>query len=132
MSQQEIQSLVDELKSLRVQGESIRHKEDQVLQELHSLIITGNRVRATNSTTSIVTASPIVTARVISARDLQGGDRVRISNSISNTTRGRNASELDRLCTVRRVTPARRVLITTDSGVLTWRYSINLSRIENE
>ena len=132
MSQQEIQSLVDELKSLRVQSESIRHKEDQVLQELHSLIITGNSVSTTNNANSIVTASPIVTARVISARDLQGGDRVRITNSISNIIRGRDASELDRLCTVRRVTPARRVLVTTDSGVLTWRYSKNLSRIEYE
>ena len=132
MNQQEIQSLVDELKSLRVQGESIRHKEDQVLQELHSLIITGNSASATNNANSIVTASPIVTARVISARDLQGGDRVRITNSISNITRGRDATELDRLCTVRRVTPARRVLVTTDSGVSTWRYSTNFLRIENE
>ena len=133
----QIQTLIEEFRTLRVQGESIRHQEDRVLQELRSLLIIGNTVSENQRVTIPATEPPVVTInipvvvarRVHRARELQGGDRVRITNSITNITRGREATELDRLSTVRRVTPAKRVLLTTDSGVSTWRFSTNLSRV---
>ena len=133
----QIQTLIEEFRTLRVQGESIRHQEDRVLQELRSLLIIGNTVSENQRVTIPATEPPVVAInipvvvarRVHRARELQGGDRVRITNSITNITRGREATELDRLSTVRRVTPAKRVLLTTDSGVSTWRFSTNLSRV---
>ena len=133
----DIQTLVEEFRSLRVHGENIRHQEDRVLQELRSLLIIGNTVSENQRVTIPASEPPavainipvVVARRVHRARELQGGDRVRITNSITNITRGREATELDRLSTVRRVTPAKRVLLTTDSGVSTWRFSTNLSRV---
>ena len=132
-----IQTLIEEFRTLRVQGEIIRHQEDRVLQELQSLLIIGNTVSENQRVTipaseppAVIINTPVVVARRVNrARELQGGDRVRITNSITNIARGREATELDRLSTVRRVTPAKRVLLTTDSGVSTWRFSANLSRV---
>ena len=131
--QREIQQLLQELSSLRIQAENIRHQETTVLQELTALIITEN------PPTNDVATVPIVRATLIEeqenddiqpvqrARDLRPGDRVRITNSVNNLVGNREPTDRDRLCTVRRVTSARRVLITTDSGINTWRYSTNLA-----
>ena len=77
---------------------------------------------------------PLVVATPIQdARELRTGDRVRITNNIQQV-RGRQIQERDRLATVRRVTLLRRVYITTDSGIETWRSADNLThspRVEN-
>ena len=123
--QEQLQSLIERLASLRVQGDIIRHQEHEALQEL-SLLITGSQL-ATEAVPIPVVATVVPQERTIdNATDLQPGDRVRITNSISNLVRGRQPTERDRICIVRRVTPARRVLITTETGINTWRYSANL------
>ena len=118
--EEQIQSLIERLASLRVEGDIIRHQEREALQEL-SVLITGNQL-----------ATQAIFVPIRSPRQLKQGDRVRINNSISSTVKGREPTELDRTSTVRDVTAARRILITTDSGIKTWRYLSTLSRIEHQ
>ena len=64
---------------------------------------------------------PVVVATPVrSARELRPGDRVRITNGISQI-QSRPIQERDRLATVTRVSATRRIYITTDSGIETWR-----------
>ena len=116
--EEQLQSLIERLASLRVQGDTIRHQECEALQEL-SVLITRNQPE-----------TQAIFVPIKSPRQLKQGDRVRINNSVSSTVKGREPTELDRTSTVRDVTAARRILITTDSGIKTWRYASNLSRIE--
>ena len=118
--EEQIHSLIERLASLRVEGDIIRHQEREVLQEL-SVLITGNQL-----------ATQAIFVSIRSPRQLKQGDRVRINNSISSTVKGREPTESDRNSTVRDVTATRRILITTDSGIKTWRYASNLSRIEHQ
>ena len=134
----EIQQLLEQLTTLRIQVDELRHQETSVLQELSTLLIIGNPT--TDESNVPIATVPTVTATLVNeeqeeedfrpvqrARNLRPGDRVRILNSVSNIVGDRPATDSDRICTVRRVTSARRVLITTDSGVNTWRYSNNLA-----
>ena len=132
---EEINRLIQEIVSLRIQGDNIRHQEQIAFQELTTLIITGSPTHQA-ATVPVTRATLVVeqepeeeqaNLQIRSARDLRPGDRVRITNSVSSIARDRPETEEDRLCTVRRITAARRVLITTDSGINTWRYSANLS-----
>ena len=95
---------------------------NRLYQEVQELI------RRAENQVAVLTAAdvPIVTAiPVQDARELNAGDRVRITNDISQV-RGRPIQERDRLATVRSVTFLRRVYITTDSGIRTWRSAENL------
>jgi hypothetical protein len=124
---EDINQIIEDIRSLRVQAEDIRHQEDQLLQELSTLLdnlIIGNTPPPPPIPANVVEIA--VATPVNSARDLQPGDRVRITNSISRLIGSRAATEEDRTCTVTRVTTTRRVLITTDTGINTWRYSTNL------
>ena len=86
--QEQLQSLVERLASLRVQGDIIRRQEHEALQEL-SFLITGSQ-HATEAVPITVEATVVPQERPINrATDLQAGDRVRITNSISNLIRDR-------------------------------------------
>ena len=85
---EQLQFLVERLVSLRVQGDTIRHQEHEALQEL-SFLITGSQL-ATEAVPIPVEATVVPQERPINrATDLQAGDRVRITNSISNLIRDR-------------------------------------------
>ena len=103
---QELQNLVNQL-TLQVQEVSDRSA--QLIADL------------TNQEVPVVVATP-----VRNTREVRPGDRVRIKNKISQVT-GREVEERDRLATVTRVNVGRRrIYITTDSGIETWRAPKNL------
>ena len=131
MGQREAQQLIAELESLRTKR--IHLLEDGIglrLKDLYHItgIPTPPPLDLTQAYESI--GFPIVEATlIVSPRDLQPGDRVRITNSVSRRTMGRTPTEQDRVYAVRRVVlQARRVLIATALGIATWRYTRNLSR----
>lgn len=124
---EDINKIIKDIRSLRAQAEIIRHQENQLLQDLSDSL--GNLIIGNSPTPPPIPSTVVevaIATPVNSARDLQPGDRVRITNSISRLIGSRTATEEDRTCTVTRVTAARRVLITTDTGINTWRYSTNL------
>ena len=101
---------------------SLQQSINQLNQEVQELIR-----RASNQVALLEAADvPVVAAiPVHDVRELNSGDRVRITNNITQV-RGRPIQERDRLATVRRITLLRRVYITTDSGIETWRSAENL------
>ena len=124
---EDMNQIIRDIRSLRAQAEIIRHQENQLLQDLSNLL--GNLIIGNSPTPPPIPSTVVevaIATPVNSARDLQPGDRVRITNSISRLIDSRTATEEDRTCTVTRVTAARRVLVTTDTGINTWRYSANL------
>ena len=123
----EIEALINELESLQLETSQLLRREEDVLRRLREVV--SNEDQTEPIVAVVVPSSPPSYQPISSPRDLQPGDRVRITNSISSIVRGRASTEADRNSTVRLVTATRRVLITTDSGVRTWRYCSNLSRL---
>ena len=122
-----VEELIEQLKDLRLQGNLIREQEERVFNRLQESLQT---TRAT--TVVAIPAEPNTLERVKSPRNLKPGDRVKINNSIATITRGRAETTEDRNCTVREITSTRRILITTDSGIKTWRYASNLLHLPND
>jgi hypothetical protein len=118
-------TLIEQLRQLRIQSATIRQQEEDIIEQIQQ------RASHEAATRSVVLSEEIVIAeRVRSPRDLRVGDRVRITNSVDRITRGREPTEEDRLAIVTEIREiSRRVIIRTDSNIVTWRYSKNLTHL---
>ena len=118
-------TLIEQLRQLRIQSATIRQQEEDIFEQIRQ------RANQEAATRSVVLSEEIVIAqRVRSPRNLRIGDRVRITNSIDRIIRGREPTEEDRLATVTEIREiSRRVVIRTDSNIITWRYSKNLTHL---
>ena len=105
----DLEALQNQVNQLTLQVQEVSDRSAQLIADL------------TNQEVPIVVATP-----VRNTREVRPGDRVRIKNRISQIT-GREIEERDRLATVTRVNVGlRRIYITTDSGIETWRAPKNL------
>ena len=118
-------TLIEQLRQLRLQSTTIRQQEEDILEQIQQ------RAIQEAATRSVVLSEEIVIAqRVRSPRNLRVGDRVRITNSIDRLIKDRAPTEQDRLATVIEIREiSRRVVIRTDSNIVTWRYSKNLTHL---
>ena len=118
-------TLIEQLRQLRLQSATIRQQEEDILEQIQQ------RAIQEAATRSVVLSEEIVIAqRVRSPRNLRVGDRVRITNSIDRLIKDRAPTEQDRLATVIEIRElSRRVVIRTDSNIVTWRYSKNLTHL---
>ena len=103
----DLEVLKDKINQLTLQVQEVSERSAQLVADL------------TNQEIPIVVATP-----VRNTREVRPGDRVRIKNNISQVV-GRETQESDRLATVTSV-GIRRIYITTDSGIETWRAPKNL------
>jgi hypothetical protein len=110
MSGSNVDDLIQELESLRIQ-------EQDILRRLvTSRTLERNRVPENQPNSNTTTSFRI-------------GDRVQITNNV-RASFGQPPNDKDRLCVVTKIT-AQRVYIRTRNGLSTWRLPTNLRFIDN-